>query len=122
MRAVPEWIAEHDDQAIPDRVRLRVFLRFKGRCPKCTRALVPGKWACDHIQALENNGEHREVNLQPLCISPCHSNKTKDDRRIKAKADKIAKRDAGIRKRSRWPGAKDSPWKAKVGGGWERRA
>lgn len=98
MRAVPEWIGQHDDQAIPGRVRLRVFVRFKGKCPKCTRPLQPGKWACDHIKALANGGEHRETNLQPLCVAPCHSNKTKADRAMKKRADKISKRNAGLRK------------------------
>ncbi len=101
MRAVPEWVATHDDQAIPPRVRLRVFMRFKGRCPKCTRALVPGKWDCDHIKALANGGEHRETNLQPLCVSPCHTAKTKDDRLAKAKSDRRQMNAAGIKKRRR---------------------
>ncbi len=101
MRSAPEWIATHDDQAIPDRVRLRVFVRFNGKCPKCTRQLRAGQWACDHIKALANGGEHRESNLQPLCNSPCHSDKTKADRRLKARADKRRKRNAGIQKRRR---------------------
>lgn len=112
MRAIPEWIGAHDDQAIPDRVRLRVFVRHGGKCPKCTRNLQPGKWACDHIKALANGGEHRETNFQPLCMSPCHSNKTKADRRIKAAADKRRKSAAGIRKErtiTRWRRFDGSP-------------
>lgn len=116
MRAVPEWIGAHDDQAVPDRVRLRVFVRHNGKCPKCTRPLQAGKWDCDHIVALENGGEHRETNLQPLCVSPCHSNKTKADRRAKAKTDRIVKANAGIRKRSRFPGSRDDYRKKKVDG------
>lgn len=78
-RSVPEWIGKTPDSRIPDAVQTRVFLRFKGVCPECTRRLEPRKWQCDHIKALTNGGENRERNLQPLCTSPCHSNKTKAD-------------------------------------------
>lgn len=98
MRSIPAWVADHDDQAIPGRVRLRVFVKHAGKCPKCTRALQPGKWACDHIVALINGGKHCETNLQPLCVSPCHTGKTKVDLKIKTKADRIGKRNAGIKK------------------------
>ncbi len=97
-RKVDEWIASHDDQAIPPRVQLRVFEKHNGKCPKCTRKLHPGQWACDHIKALINGGEHRESNLQPLCVSPCHSQKTKADMAEKARVAKVRKRAAGIRK------------------------
>jgi 5-methylcytosine-specific restriction endonuclease McrA len=98
MRSNDEWIASHDDQAIPDRVKLRVFEKYKGKCPKCTRKLQPRKWDCDHIVALINGGKHKESNLQPLCNSPCHSNKTKADVKEKSKNYRVRRRDAGIRK------------------------
>lgn len=78
-RELPEWIGANDDQAIPARVKVRVFWKHDGWCAKCGRVLAAGKWACDHIIALANGGEHRETNLQPLCISPCHLDKTKSD-------------------------------------------
>lgn len=99
MRAVPEWIATSDDQAIPPRVRLRIF--GSGICKKCTRRLMAGQWDCDHIVALANGGQHRESNLQPLCIDPCHSDKTKADRKMKARSDKGQKKQAGIKSRRR---------------------
>ncbi len=98
MRTVPEWIAENDDQAVPQRVELRIFQKHNGICPICTRALRAGQWDCDHKIALENGGEHRESNLQPVCHAPCHRDKTKADRKLKAKADRTGKRAAGIRK------------------------
>lgn len=98
MRTIPEWIATHDDQAIPPRVKLRVFEKFKGICPACTRKLRPGHWDCDHIIALANGGQHREYNLRPLCRVPCHSNKTASDRKTKAYTDKRRKSAAGIKK------------------------
>lgn len=76
---IKEWIGAHDDQAIPPRIKKRVHDRTSGCCAKCTRPLICGQWACDHIRALCNGGQHRESNLQPLCNSPCHSQKTKAD-------------------------------------------
>jgi 5-methylcytosine-specific restriction endonuclease McrA len=121
MRELEEWIGEHDDQRIPDRVRLRVFERHGGRCPKCTRPLHPSRWACDHIVALANGGEHRESNLQPLCSSPCHSSKTALDVALKSRAASIRKHRAGIRPPSRFACAKSSPFKRKIGGQVVRR-
>lgn len=98
MRAVKEWIGEHDDQAVPPYVELRIYAKHAGVCPICTRPLRAGQWDCDHIVALCNGGQHREKNLQPVCRTPCHSDKTKADRKLKAKADKSGKREAGIKK------------------------
>lgn len=78
-RSIDNWIAKHDDEDIPARVKVRVFKRYEGVCPKCTRKMEPSKWQCDHIMALVNGGKHEEANLQPLCTSPCHSQKTKED-------------------------------------------
>lgn len=79
MREVAEWIASHDDQTIPARVRVRTFDKHGGKCAVCTLpirgSLLP---AYDHIVALINGGEHREANLQLLCV-PCHKVKTRSD-------------------------------------------
>lgn len=98
-RSVDLWKASHDDQSIPDRVKARVFLKFDGHCPKCTRKLMPGQWACDHIVALINGGKHEEANLQPLCNSPCHSEKTRADVAIKSKVARIRQKHIGVKKR-----------------------
>jgi len=100
-RAVPEWIGETPDTQPPRRVQLRIYMRHDGRCPKCTRLLQPKKWACDHIVALVNGGENRETNLQPLCVSPCHSDKTKADVALKSLTYKRRLKQAGIQKRRR---------------------
>lgn len=78
-RSIPEWIAKHDDEAIPPRVKLRIFEKYNERCPNCTLKIV-GKLlpAYDHITALINGGEHRESNVQLLCV-PCHKLKTQTD-------------------------------------------
>ena len=42
MRTVTEWIATHDDQKIPDRVRLRIWSREAGRCYLTGKIIRPG--------------------------------------------------------------------------------
>lgn len=98
MRTVEEWFGATDDAMPPPHVRLRIVNRFGGQCPKCTRSLKHVAWDCDHIVALTNGGENREANLQPLCASPCHSDKTKADRRQKAKTDHVRRSLYGIKK------------------------
>jgi 5-methylcytosine-specific restriction endonuclease McrA len=97
-RSVEEWFGATDDSMPPGYVRLRIVRRFGGQCPKCTRSLKHVAWDCDHIVALTNGGENRESNLQPLCASPCHSNKTKSDRRQKGKTDHALRSQYGIKK------------------------
>jgi 5-methylcytosine-specific restriction protein A len=115
-RSVPEWVAKHDDQAIPPAVRARVFARFEGYCPKCTRELRAGHWQCDHIVPLILGGRHAESNLQPLCTTPCHSAKTLLDVKLKAKVARVQKKHQGIRKRSTFACSRDSRWKKKIDG------
>jgi 5-methylcytosine-specific restriction endonuclease McrA len=103
-RAVPEWIGKTDDTAIPNRIRLRIY--GNGICAKCGRKLRPGHWDCDHVIALKNGGENRETNLQPLCNSPCHSNKTKQDVAEKSRTYRKRSRHAGIKKRTTFRGWK----------------
>lgn len=91
-----EWIGKTDDSAIPPKVRLRVFQRTNGKCAKCTRQLLPGHWACDHIIALVNGGKHAESNLQALCVSPCHSQKTAADVAEKSAVYHKAAKNIGI--------------------------
>ena len=96
-RSVPEWVATHDDQAIPPRVRARVFERCGGRCAVCSRKIGPADaWQADHIVALANGGEHREGNLQVIC-GWCHKAKTREDVAIKAKGAKVRARHLGIK-------------------------
>ena len=103
-RAVPEWIAKRDDDAIPPRVKLRIFHKFDKRCAACTLPIV-GKLRpeYDHIRALINGGQHRESNIQLLC-SACHKTKTKADVAEKSDAYRKQLNAAGIRKPSRLKG------------------
>lgn len=98
-RTVPEWIGATPDSAIPPRVRVRVFERFKGKCQcGCGRKILTGEaWHCDHITALCNSGEHRESNLRPLLVTH-HALKTGDDVAEKSRIYAKKSRHLGIRK------------------------
>ena len=122
-REVKEWIGAKPDTAIPPRVKLRVFDRQEGRCAHCQNKLgVAGsRVEYDHALALTNGGENRETNLQALC-QPCHGAKTKGDVAEKSRVARKKRKHLGIeRKKSAFPGSKNSKWKAKIGGGWVRR-
>ncbi len=116
MRSTEEWTSKNDDAAIPPRVMLRVYMRFNGVCPKCSRILQHGKWACDHVVALVNGGKHAESNLQPLCVSPCHSQKTKADVAEKSRVYRKRAAHLGLKKPSRFPGNRDSKFKKRIDG------
>lgn len=98
MRTVEEWIAKHDDAAIPPRVKDRVSMKSLDCCVKCTRKTGGGlKGEIDHIIPLILGGEHREMNLQLLCVE-CHSAKSRLDVKLKAKVARVRQRNLGIRK------------------------
>ena len=116
MRSVEEWIGKTDDQAIPPRVRVRIFERHGGRCALCTR-IVAGSLApaYDHTIALINGGGNRESNIQVLC-QPCHLEKTGADVAEKAKVARVRKRHLGIKKPSKFACSRNSKWKKKISG------
>lgn len=115
-RETAEWIGKTDNDAIPPRVRLRVFERHQGICHLTGRRIRPGdEWDIDHIVALINGGEHREANMAPALRSE-HRIKTASDVKQKAKNDRVRKIHLGIRKPSRFPGSRDSKFKKKVDG------
>lgn len=121
-RELPEWIGKTPDAAIPVRVKDRIARKAEDCCQKCGQPIV-GKVraAFDHIIPLILGGEHREGNLQLLCESPCHSEKTKLDVKLKAKVARVRARHLGIKKPSRFPGSRDSGWKKKIDGSVVRR-
>jgi|APCry1669192522_1035417.scaffolds.fasta_scaffold31977_2 hypothetical protein len=103
-RIIKEWIGKNDNEAIPPRVKLRVFLRAEKHCAACT-LLIVGKLRpeYDHVVALINGGQHRESNLQLLC-SECHKAKTKLDVAEKSESYRKQLNAAGIRSPSRLKG------------------
>ena len=120
-RSVPEWIGKTDDAKVPPRVKLRIFERHAGCCYWSNIKIRPGMdWQLDHIIALVNGGEHRESNLAPILYG-AHKKKTALDMREKARSARIRKRHAGIKRPSRMPGARNSPWKKKITGEVVRR-
>lgn len=123
-RSVPEWIGKNDDQAIPPRVRLRVFKKFDGRCQcDCNRPIRAGEqWRVDHVVALVLDGEHRESNLQPILTEHDRA-KVRREVAEKSATYKTQAHHLGIRKSRRpMPGSRASGFKRKMNGQVERRA
>lgn len=121
MRSVPEWIGKTPDSPVPPRVKARIWEREEGKCHITGRKIRPGeKWELEHKLALSLGGEHRESNLAPALVIP-HRAKTRIDRRIKAKNDRVRKRHIGIRPKSKFLTSKDGPFKKKLNGTVERR-
>lgn len=98
MRTVPEWCGKTADTPIPDRVRVRVFLRFNGICQECKTKITTKRWVCDHRVAIINGGANREKNLGPIHEACDKKIKTPRDMKIKAKIYRIQKRNLGVTK------------------------
>lgn len=99
MRSVPEWIAKHDDQAIPRSVRARVWEKYEGKCYLSGTKIKAGdKWDLDHIKALCNGGEHRESNLAPVLNSE-HKKKTVQDIDERTKVNRVKAKHFGMVKK-----------------------
>lgn len=103
-RSVPEWVAKHDDQAIPDRVRLRVFERHGRCCAICGGGIRAGDGTdFDHETPLADGGEHRESNLRPV-HRKCHRLKTAREAHERAKNRAKVAKAYGLRKpKHKWP-------------------
>lgn len=87
-RTKKEWIGKTDDSKPPQSALLRILRRYDGKCA-CCGAVIVGTWHCDHIQPLEDGGENRESNMQPL-LPACHARKTGQENKRRAKADRVA--------------------------------
>lgn len=97
-RSVEEWVAKHDDQAIPTRVRIRVFDRHNGICHISGRKIRSGdSWQCDHIVSIISGGEHRESNLAPALVEP-HKGKTRQEVAEKSRVARKRKSHLGLKK------------------------
>lgn len=117
MREVDEWIGKNDDQKVPDKVKIRIWDRYGGRCYLSGRRILAGeRWELEHIIALCNGGEHRESNLAPA-LADRHKDKTRLDLAIKKKITKVRKRHLGLGKsRHKIPGSKGSGFRKKMDG------
>ena len=120
-RSVPEWIGRTDDSPVPSRVKLRVFEKYGGLCYLSGIRLTPGTWEIEHKVAIINGGENRESNLAPVSKGKVHQTKSREDVKTKAITYRKKKANIGLRKKSKFPGSKDSPWKRKIDGTWVKR-
>ncbi len=116
-RAASEWVAKHDDQRVPARVKDRILDAHGNRCALTGREFRPGDAIeFDHKHALINGGEHRESNLQPV-LSTAHREKTRLDVAQKSKDARIRKKHRGIQSSSHpLPGGRNSKIKFKMDG------
>ena len=98
-RELPEWIGKTPDSPVPPRVRLRVFLRYDGRCQcGCNRPIRPGEaWDLEDTIALINGGENRESNKKPW-LTEHHKNKTRKDVAEKSRVYRKAAKHHGVKK------------------------
>lgn len=121
-RKTDTWVGKSDDAMPPPRVRLRIFEQYGGVCQLTGRKIQIGdEWDLDHRIALINGGANDEDNLWPV-LREAHREKTAEDVKIKAKADRVRKKHLGIiRPKSRLPCGKDSPFKKRLDGSVVRR-
>lgn len=123
-RCLPEWIGASPDAAVPPRVRLRIFDRYRGRCCcGCNRLIRPGEaWDCEDTIAIINGGERRENNLKPW-LAEHHPNKTNRDIAEKSRVYHKRAFHLGIKLRSGrpMPGSKASAFRKRMNGSVERR-
>ncbi|MBO9108789.1 HNH endonuclease [Agrobacterium sp. S2/73] len=97
-RSTEEWVAKHDDQKVPPRVRQRVFDRHNGICHLTGRKIQPGeRWELEHVHALILGGQHRESNLAPA-LAAAHKVKTAAEMKVKSKIARVRKKHIGIAK------------------------
>lgn len=98
------------------KVKADAALRANGHCEECGRRLLTGDFHYDHEIPDALGGEATVQNCRVLCRS-CHATKTAtaDIPRI-AKANRNFRKSHGIRKPSRFAGARTSKWKKKLNG------
>jgi 5-methylcytosine-specific restriction protein A len=102
-RSVPEWVANHPDQAIPPRVKLRIWEREEGRCHLTRRKIRPGEaYDFEHVIALTCGGEHRERNIA-LALREVHREKTAEDVALKSKLARVRAKHIGTFPKSQHP-------------------
>ncbi|NOV17842.1 HNH endonuclease [Ensifer adhaerens] len=98
MRSLPEWVAKHDDQQPPARVKDRIRERQGNVCaltgvPLGSDAVVQ----YDHIVPLWLGGRNSESNLQAV-TSESHKRKTANEAKVRAKCNRTRKKHLGIAK------------------------
>jgi 5-methylcytosine-specific restriction endonuclease McrA len=103
--------------------RAELFLEHGGRCYLCGCIINAGRgeaWEVEHVEAREIGGRDDWANLRPAHVK-CHKVKTAQDKAVIAKCNRVRNKHLGIKKPSRFPCSRNSPFKMKIGGGVERR-
>lgn len=116
-REIPEWHGKTNDSKVPDRVRLRIFQRYGGKCYLSGRVIRPGDdWQLEHIVPLIDGGKHAEGNLAPALVEP-HKVKSREEAKRRAKERRIQKKHIGIGKSKKpMPCGRDSNLKKLMDG------
>lgn len=107
--------------------KAKAFRRANERCEICTRKVGLGGEPAEydhHPVSADDGGSNDLSNCRVLCRE-CHLQHTRQQTTERAEGRRHLRRRAGVRPSRKWrrplPGSRDSGWKAKVGGGWERR-
>lgn len=101
-RSVKEWQGKTPDTRIPDRVKLRVWEKWGGRCHITGMKIRPGdKWEIDHVKPLILGGENRESNLAPV-LTFAHKAKTKEEKATKSKVARVRGKNIGLKEKKPW--------------------
>ena len=84
-------------------LRLRVWTAANGKCHLCSRSIAPGEpWEIEHIKPISMGGRDDETNMAPAHVD-CHKGKSKAEAPVRAKADAVGKKHAGIKKDAKGP-------------------
>lgn len=102
--------------------RLALFEAAGGICHLCGMKIQLGEaWDLEHVIALSCGGTDDDENIKPA-HRECHREKTRDDRTVGAKGERIRQKHQGAwRPRTVMPGSKASMWRRKMNGEVERR-
>ena len=88
--------------------RAELFLEHGGVCYLCGCIINAGRgeaWEVEHVEAREISGRDDWANLRPAHVD-CHKVKTKQDKAIIAKCNRVRNKHLGIRKRTSFRGWK----------------
>ena len=112
-------------QEFTKRTKAAVFTREDGRCERCTRKVGIGGEPAEfhHRVTCEDGGDSSAENCELLCKG-CHSHQThKVEAPAKAEGRRHTLKRAGVKAKTRsaFQTSRDGPFKAKIGGGVERR-
>lgn len=86
--------------------RAELFLEHGGICYLCKCIINAARgeaWEVEHVEAREISGRDDWANLRPAHVD-CHKVKTKQDKAIIAKCNRVRNKHLGIRKRTSFRG------------------